>query len=86
MKWEYVYQVFMAKSTFFKSIIYMLHLVYCIKDRVQGYCLSSSFILGYFIHWRDVHSVLAVCVYVLYSMCELDIPALGVLATEPYFY
>lgn len=45
----------------------MLHLVYCIKDPVQGYCMSSSFILGYFIYWHTFSMemsrfcVLAVC-------------------------
>lgn len=28
----------------------MLHLMYCIKGHVQGYCMSSSFILGDFIY------------------------------------
>lgn len=59
----------------------MLHLVYCIKNHVQGYCVSSSFVLGYFSHrhmFSRVKRKMVYCVYVLYSMCEfvcLIIPA-----------
>lgn len=60
----------------------MLHLVYCIKGHVQGYCmLLLSFILGYLMYWPiyilhgtdQILEMLTVswvrrCVYVLYCM------------------
>lgn len=79
----------------------MLHLVYCIKDHVQGYCMSSGFILGYFIWipaltfsveneqvFRDVNGVLVVCMFCTVCVCLLEHPCwcLGVLALESKVY